>query len=278
MKRTLLLSLVSVIVAALVTFGDAYAQLIEIPTLRSRVIDLTGALQSRAAQLEQKLAELEIEKGSQVAVLVVPTSKPEPIEQFSMRVVERWKLGRRGIDDGVLLLVALSDRKVRIEVGRGLEGDIPDAIASRIIREHILPPFKQGDVPTGVEAGVDALAGLIRGVPLPSPQRKKGSGNEGIPSVLVFLFICVLFSIVLVLVASAKTSESMIFQGSNQRRRKGGGRSTGDESTSSLDWGSTSGGSSSTDSSSDSSSSSSSSSSFDGGGGSFSGGGASGDW
>jgi uncharacterized protein len=113
---------------------------------------------------------LKNEKGSEIAVLIVPSTKPEELEQFSFRVADNWKLGRKGIDDGVLLLVAVTDRRVRIEVGRGLEGDIPDVKAFRIIDELIVPHFKQGDIPGGIQAGVKALDGLIRGMDLPAPR------------------------------------------------------------------------------------------------------------
>ena len=150
--------------------GQAWAQ-VPVPVLKSRVTDLTGTLDAASRQsLETRLAQLEQAKGAQLAVLLVPTTQPETIEQFSLRVAETWKLGRKGVDDGVLLLVAKNDRTLRIEVGYGLEGAIPDAVAKRVIAETITPRFKQGDFPGGIQAGVDALSRLIQGEPLPGPK------------------------------------------------------------------------------------------------------------
>lgn len=157
---------------------SSLAQFVEVPPLTKRVTDLTGVLGPAAQELESSLQALEAEKGSQVAVLVVRTTKPETIEQYGIRVVDQWKLGRKGIDDGALLLIALEDRGVRIEVGRGLEGDIPDAIASRIIQEQIVPFFRSGEIPAGVRAGVEALVARVRGLELPPPVELEPSSAE----------------------------------------------------------------------------------------------------
>ena len=126
------------------------------PPLTARVIDLTGTLSGEAVtRIEAKLAALEARKGSQIAVLIVPSTQPEEIEQFGIRVEDAWKLGRKGVDDGAYLIVAKNDRRVRIEVGYGLEGALSDAIANRIVDETITPHFKQGDFDGGIEAGVD---------------------------------------------------------------------------------------------------------------------------
>src|SRR5204863_5482843 len=128
---------------------------VDVPPLKSRVSDLTGTLNAQQrASLEQTLAEFEARKGAQLALLIVPTTQPETVEQYAVRVEETWKLGRKGIDDGVLLVVAKDDRKLWIEVGYGLEGVLPDATAKRIIEEEIVPRFKQGDYYGGVSAGV----------------------------------------------------------------------------------------------------------------------------
>jgi uncharacterized membrane protein YgcG len=137
---------------------------VAVPRLQARVTDLTATLAaSDTANLEDTLKELETRSGAQVAVLLVPTTQPETIEQYSIRVVEAWKLGRKDKDNGVLLLVAKNDRKVRIEVGYGLEGAIPDVTAFRIINEDITPRFKQGDFAGGIAAGVARIAALIEG-------------------------------------------------------------------------------------------------------------------
>lgn len=165
---------------------------VAIPPLSTRVTDTAGVLQAeQKAALESKLATLEQEKGSQMAILVVPTTQPEAIEQYSIRVVESWKLGRKGVDDGLLILVATDDRAMRIEVGYGLEGVIPDAIAKRVIAETMTPFFQQGDFYGGLNAAVDQLAGLIAGEPLPAPANtisKTGNKSpiEGMLPLLLF--------------------------------------------------------------------------------------------
>lgn len=146
------------------------ADLQPIPQLAAHVTDLTALLtgeQQRA--LEGKLAAFERQKGSQIAILIIPTVAPESIEQYALRVAEAWKLGRRGIDDGALLLIAKQDRKLRIEVGYGLEGAINDATAKRIINEVISPRFINGDFVGGIDAGIDSLIKIVNGEPLPSP-------------------------------------------------------------------------------------------------------------
>lgn len=142
-----------------------------VPKLSSRVTDLTGTLTAeQQTQLEQKLAAFESAKGAQLAVLIVPTTSPEEIEQYSIRVVDEWKLGRRNVDDGALLIVAKNDHRLRIEVGRGLEGVLTDAMSNRIISEHVTPAFRQGNFYGGIDAGLDAMMKLIQGEPLPPPQ------------------------------------------------------------------------------------------------------------
>ena len=153
----------------------AYA-LVAVPRLAARVTDQTGTLSAdQISQLEQRLQQFEAAKGSQVSLLIVTTTNPEAIEQYSIRVVEVWKIGRKGVDDGVLLVVAKNDRTVRIEVGYGLEGALPDASANRIIDEIIVPRFKQGEFFTGVSEGLDRIMKVIEGEPLPPP-RKGGGG------------------------------------------------------------------------------------------------------
>jgi uncharacterized protein len=165
---------------------------VAVPPLTSRVTDLTGTLSGEAVnRIETKLAAFEAQKGSQIAVLIVPTTQPEEIEQFSIRVADAWKLGRKGVDDGAILLIAKNDRRVRIEVGRGLEGALPDAIANRIITDTITPHFKLGDYDGGVEAGVDRIVSVAEGEPLPEPDKKwEGRGN-GLGNALPLLLVVV---------------------------------------------------------------------------------------
>ena len=166
-------------------------QLVAVPPLTAPVTDLTGTLTpDQVAALDAKLRAFEQGKGSQVAVLIVPTTQPEAIEQYSLRVVEAWRLGRGKVDDGALLIVALDDRRMRIEVGYGLEGALPDATANRIIEEDIVPQFRRGDYYGGIATGVDRMLRVIDGEPLPEPERRPPSMDvPGLFEVLPFLFI-----------------------------------------------------------------------------------------
>ncbi|QLH52390.1 MAG: TPM domain-containing protein [Candidatus Accumulibacter cognatus] len=147
-----------------------------IPRLAARVTDLTSTLDvEQRRRLDDRLAAFEKAKGSQIAVLIVPTVQPESVEQYALRVVESWKLGRRGVDDGALLLIAKDDRKLRIEVGYGLEGALNDATAKRIISETIAPRFKRGDFYGGIDAGIAAMMQVIAGEALPPAARIEGA-------------------------------------------------------------------------------------------------------
>lgn len=156
----------------LLLVGLAAAQ-VAVPPLKARVTDLTSTLdaQQRAA-LEQTLAEFEKRKGAQLAVLMLPSTQPETAQQYATRVQESWKIGREGVDDGVLLVVAKDDRRLHLEVGYGLEGILPDAIAKRIIDEDITPRFKQGDFYGGIRAGMDRVMRVVEGEPLPPPRAR----------------------------------------------------------------------------------------------------------
>lgn len=164
-------ALVPLLWLALFLGGPAFAiDLATIPALTARVTDTTGTLTpNRINTLEQTLAAFETRKGSQVAVLLVATTAPEEIEQYSIRVAEKWKLGRQKVDDGVLLIVAKDDKTTRIEVGYGLEGALTDATSSRIIREIMMPYFHQGDYDGAITAGTKAIMQVIDGEPLPAP-------------------------------------------------------------------------------------------------------------
>ena len=129
-----------------------------VPPLAARVTDLTQTLSAAETQaLETKLSDREARTGNQLAVLLVPTTQPEPIEAYSLRVAEQWKIGRKGQDNGALFLIAKNDRKMRIEVGYGLEGVLPDVTANRIIRENVAPAFREGKFAEGINAGVDRI-------------------------------------------------------------------------------------------------------------------------
>jgi uncharacterized protein len=272
------------------------------------VVDQTATLSSDdIATLTQRLKDLETRKGSQVAVLIVPTTQPETIEQFSIRVAEAWKIGRRKIDDGALLVVAKNDHKLRIEVGYGLEGALTDVTARRIIDEIIVPHFRSGDFTGGISAGVDRIIRIIDGEPLPAPRpevshsvdpnmffdiifspfgfigyaaiaammrgllgRLLGSGvTAGVVGAIVwFLLSSIAVSAIFGVAAFFLTMfGDSILAASQAASRRGGGGGGGGWSSGSS-GGSWSGGSSS----------GSSDSGFSGGGGSFGGGGASGSW
>lgn len=171
----------------------AWAQ-VAVPQLTARVTDLTGTLtKEQTASLEQRLQSFEARKGSQIALLMVPTTAPEAIEQYALRVAERWQVGRKNVDDGAILVVAKNDRALRIEVGYGLEGALNDATASRIVREAIVPRFREGDFYGGVNAGVDRMLRVIDGEPLPepaSPAPQVGGGfGQSLPILLVLAVV-----------------------------------------------------------------------------------------
>lgn len=153
--------------------------IVGVPELSRRVTDLTATLSAeQVTALENKLAAFEAEKGSQIAVLIVPTTQSKDIAEFGIEVADLWQIGRKGIDDGVILIVAKDDRKLRLEVGYGLEGVIPDAVAKRVIAETITPYFKAGDYAGGIDAGVVQLMKLIEGEPLPKPSESPGDRQD----------------------------------------------------------------------------------------------------
>ncbi|KQZ80030.1 dehydrogenase [Rhodanobacter sp. Root561] len=151
-----------------------------VPKLARHVTDLTGTLTAgQVNQLDAQLEALEKAKGAQLVVLMVGSTGDQDIEGYSLAVAEANRIGRKGTDDGVLLLIAKNDRSVRIEVGYGLEGAIPDAATARIIREYIAPKFRGNDYFGGISDAVGALTQLIDGEPLPLPVRGSPAGEHG---------------------------------------------------------------------------------------------------
>jgi uncharacterized protein len=271
---------------------------VAVPALTGRVVDQTATLsESERTALDTTLRDFQKRKGSQVVVLIVPTTAPESIEQYSIRVAEAWKIGRKKVDDGVILLVAKDDRKLRIEVGYGVEGALTDVTSRRIADEIITPRFKASDFAGGINAGVNQIIKVVDGEPLPAPEEWKANPDmfeqlfEYAPFLLfgVIIFGGVLRSIFGRLFGSLATGGivmavvwfvlgSLVFGGilglvafvftliSDAFTTGGGGRSSGGYvGGSGGSW-------------SSGSSSSSSSGGFSGGGGSFGGGGASGSW
>ena len=164
-----------------------------VPALTGHVTDQTGTLTAaQIAKLEQYLIAFEARKGSQLAVLVVPTTVPETIDQYALRVAERWKLGRNKVDDGAVLVVAKNDHTVRLEVGYGLEGALTDVVSQRIISDTILPRFKQQEYYGGIEAGVTQIVRVAEGEPLAPPQRSASSTSQGFRQFVPFLFLVAL--------------------------------------------------------------------------------------
>lgn len=273
---------------------------VAVPQLTGRVVDQTGTLSSTdVASLSQKLRDFETRKGSQIAVLIVPTTQPETIEQFSIRVADAWKIGRKKVDDGAVLVVAKNDRHLRIEVGYGLEGALTDVTSRRIIDEIITPKFRTGDFGGGISDGVDRMIRVIDGEPLPVPSPTVNFGNldDLAPIFIVTLFASIgvggfframlgrllgslltggiIAAITWFILGSAALAAAVGVLGFIigfvadlfSAITPGTGRSRGGSWSSGSSGGGWSSGSSSSDSGS-----------FSGGGGSFGGGGASGSW
>jgi len=184
----------ALLLASIVGWSLLAGAQVPVPPLTGRVTDETATLTAeQKAALEQTLQAFEVRKGSQLAVLMVPTTAPETIEQYALRVAEQWKLGRKKVDDGAILLVAKNDRALRIEVGYGLEGALNDATSKRIISEIITPRFKQGDFYGGITAGVDQIIRVIDGEPLPQPNAKPAGGmadiQQFVPVILILALV-----------------------------------------------------------------------------------------
>ena len=185
------------LLALMLAFAFAALADVAVPPLTGRVVDRTATLSgSDIASLDKTLKDFEARKGSQIAVLIVPTTQPETIEQYSIRVAEAWKIGRKKIDDGAILVVAKDDRKLRIEVGYGLEGVLTDVTAKRIIDEVITPKFRGGDFAGGIADGIGRILRVVDGEPLPAPpQRQQSTGTFGdIDPFNPFLIVAVIFA------------------------------------------------------------------------------------
>jgi uncharacterized protein len=187
------------LLALLLCFSFAAAADVAVPPLSGRVVDQTATLSGgEIAALTQTLKDFEARKGSQIAVLIVPTTEGESIEQFSIRVAEAWKIGRKKIDDGALLVVAKNDRHLRIEVGYGIEGALTDVITKRIIDEEITPKFKAGDFAGGISAGLNRMIRVIDGEKLPTPTPESKWGGSGLFGDIDLLNPWVLFGLYIV--------------------------------------------------------------------------------
>jgi uncharacterized protein len=183
-------------------FTLAWAQgLVPVPALQGRVMDQTATLSAQtAAAIESKLAAFEQSRGTQVVVLMVPTTAPEDIADFTQRVGDAWKIGRRDVGDGVLFVIAKDDRRLRIAPAKSLEGAIPDLMASRIIEQAVTPAFKRGDFAGGIEAGVDQILAKVSGEDLPLPSAQGPGAVSGYPPsdlLVFFVFAVPMVSIVL---------------------------------------------------------------------------------
>ena len=166
---------------------------VAVPPLAGHVTDLTATLTSAQKEsLEQTLAAFEARKGSQLAVLLLPTTAPEGIDQYALRVAEQWKIGRAKVDDGAILVVAKDDRTLRLEVGYGLEGALSDIVSKRIISDTIVPRFKQGDYYGGIDAGVAQIIRVVDGEALPAPASQRTQGPDDLRQMFPFLLIVVL--------------------------------------------------------------------------------------
>lgn len=183
-----------VLCLGMASLGARSQDVLPVPALSARVIDQTGTLSAAQRQaLEDKLAAFEQSAGTQIVVLLVPTTQPEDIAAYAQRIADTWKIGRRQVGDGLLLVVAKNDRRVRIEVAKTLEGAIPDLAARQIIDRAIAPAFKAGDFAYGLNAGVDQLMARIKGENLPQPAPRQGNHSSGhgadLQDLLMFFFV-----------------------------------------------------------------------------------------
>nr|WP_201799129.1 YgcG family protein [Rhodoferax aquaticus] len=196
--RSLLQGAKALLGVAVCVYANLAAAQVAVPPLTGPVVDQTATLSAeQLATLSHTLTALEARKGSQLAVLIVPSTAPQAIEPYALRVAEAWKLGRKKIDDGAILVIAKEDRAVRIEVGYGLEGALNDATAKRIISETLVPRFKQQDYFGGIEAGVDQIIRVMDGEPLPAPSAPKtrAGGDLTEHATVAFIFALAIGSV-----------------------------------------------------------------------------------
>lgn len=193
LARTLRRLLAGLGLALTLGFSGLASAQVAVPPLAGHVTDLTATLTpAQKESLEQTLAAFEARKGSQLAVLLLPTTAPEGIDQYALRVAEQWKIGRAKVDDGAILVVAKDDRTLRLEVGYGLEGALSDIVSKRIISDTIVPRFKQGDYSGGIDAGVAQIIRVVDGEALPSPASQRTQGPDDLRQMFPFLLIVVL--------------------------------------------------------------------------------------
>ena len=191
MMRALIIWLAALLLAPAAPAQDV----LPVPALNARVVDQTGTLSAEQRNaLEAKLAAFEQQAGSQIVVLMVPSTQPEDIAAYAQRVGDQWKIGRRSVGDGLLLVVAKNDRRVRIEVAKALEGAVPDLAAKQIIDRAITPAFKAGDYAGGLNAGLDQLIARVKGENLPLPDAGREAGARGEPGadwqqLMLFFFV-----------------------------------------------------------------------------------------
>lgn len=192
--------LLCAVVWVVLALSTAWAQaLVPVPALTARVMDQTGSLAAAdVAALEQQLQTFEQQRGTQIVVLVLPSTAPEDIADFTQRLGDAWKIGRREVGDGLLLVVALNDRRLRIAPAKSLEGAVPDLAAQRIIDQVIAPAFRQGDVAGGLRAGLNHLQARIEGEALPLPEPGAPRQADGVD----WLDLAVLFIVAVPLVAT----------------------------------------------------------------------------
>ena len=193
LARTLRRLLAGLGLALTLGFSGLASAQVAVPPLAGHVTDLTATLTpAQKESLEQTLAAFEARKGSQLAVLLLPTTAPEGIDQYALRVAEQWQIGRAKVDDGAILVVAKDDRTLRLEVGYGLEGALSDIVSKRIISDTIVPRFKQGDYFGGIDAGVAQIIRVVDGEALPSPPSQRTQGPDDLRQMFPFLLIVVL--------------------------------------------------------------------------------------